>query len=143
MFVAKRIVSTTLVLRITQKVMVLEALMLQMTKLFKNGLEKIQKFVETRSWVGYSREQGKNFTGWYRNKNIASDQMHFSSWKQDIFLAQNRESIVAMVLRCKKLLLRKIQKGEIQDEIINNNLLKETEIKVIKMMLAKKIYCRN
>ena len=43
-----------------------------------------------------------------------------------------------MVLRCKKLLLRKIQKGEIQDEIINNNLLKETEIKVIKMMLAKK-----
>ena len=48
-----------------------------------------------------------------------------------------------MVLRCKKLLLRKIQKGEIQDEIINNNLLKETEIKVIKMMLAKKIYCRN
>ena len=142
MFFAKRIVSTTLVLRITQKVMVLEALMLQMTKLFKNGLEKIQKFVETRSRVGYSREQGKNFTGWYRNKNIASDQMHFSSWKQDIFLAQNK-SIVAMVLRCKKLLLRKIQKGEIQDEIINNNLLKETEIKVIKMMLAKKIYCRN
>ena len=71
--------------------MVLEALMLQMTKLFKNGLEKIQKFVETRSRVAYSREQGKNFTGWYRNKNIASDQMHFSSWKQDIFLAQNRE----------------------------------------------------
>lgn len=63
MFFAKRIVSTTLVLRITQKVMVLEALMLQMTKLFKNGLEKIQKFVETRSRVGYSREQGKNFTG--------------------------------------------------------------------------------
>lgn len=63
MFVAKRIVSTTLVLRITQKVMVLEALMLQMTKLFKNGLEKIQKFVENRSRVGYSREQGKNFTG--------------------------------------------------------------------------------
>lgn len=43
-----------------------------------------------------------------------------------------------MVLRCKKLLLRKIQKAEIQDEIINNKLLKETEIKVIKMMLAKK-----
>lgn len=63
MFVANRIMSTTLVLRITQKVMVQETLMLQMTKLFKNGLEKIQKFVETRSRVGYSRQEGKNLTG--------------------------------------------------------------------------------
>lgn len=61
-----------------------------------------------------------------------------SALESRIFSWHKIESIVAMVLRCKKLLLRKIQKGEIQDEIINNNLLKETEIKVIKMMLAKK-----
>ena len=48
------------------------------------------------------------------------------------------ESVVAMVLRYKKLLLKKIQIGESQGEVINKNLLKETEIKVIKMVQEKK-----
>lgn len=46
--------------------------------------------------------------------------------------------VVAMMLRYKKLLLKKIKKGESEGKIINNSLLKDAKIEVIKMVQAKK-----
>ena len=47
------------------------------------------------------------------------------------------KKVVAMVLRYKKL-LKKVQKGESQGEMINSSLLKEAEIEIIKMVQARK-----
>ena len=43
-----------------------------------------------------------------------------------------------MMLRYKKLLLKKIKKGESEGKIINNSLLKDAKIEIIKMVQAKK-----
>ena len=45
--------------------------------------------------------------------------------------------VVAMVLRCKKL-LKKFPKGESQGEMINSSLLKEAKIEIIKVVQARK-----
>ena len=50
---------------------------------------------------------------------------------------------VAMMLRYKKYLLRKIWKGESQDEIINSSLCKGAEIDITKMVEAKKFTAKT
>ena len=54
-----------------------------------------------------------------------------------IFSWYKMKRVNAMVLRYKKL-LKKVQKGESQGEMINSSLLKEAEIEIIKMVQARK-----
>ena len=77
--------------------------------------------------------------------NKSSSQLHInwkghprSSWEQVIFWHKMKR-VNAMVLKLlKKKLMKKIKKGESQGEMINSSLLKETEIKIIKMVQARK-----
>ena len=65
-----------------------------------------------------------------RNDILEALESRISSWYK-------MKKVVAMVLRYKKL-LKKVQKGESQGEMINSSLLKEAEIEIIKMVQARK-----